>query len=264
MNMQKFFLRHINGFFPFLYSLQHILKGGNYFKGIFNYYRDYWQYTQKNNELKTPFPVTFKDMYPIYFDRYEEAGEVPKHYFYLDLWAAKKIYASKTKIHYDIGSRLDSFISHCLVFTKVVMLDVRPLKSKIQNLSFIQADCRAMPQIKTGSITSISALHSFEHFGLGRYGDPIDPQGYLLAINEIQRVTKKGGSIYFGTPIGKQRLEFNAHRVFDPEYIVALFDGCKLESFAAVNDQDIYVEKAKIRDYKKADYSCGLYHFVKI
>lgn len=259
----RFILLQINGLFPFLYPLLHIFKNFNFFRGILAYFQDYFEYKKRYAEDNTPFPLKFSNAYPIYFDRYEEAGEIPKHYFHQDLWAARRIFKSGAKLHYDIGSRIDSFISHCLIFTNVVMLDVRPLKSDVEGLKFIQSDCMNMKNIKTGSIGSISALHAIEHFGLGRYADPIDPWGYKKAIDEIKRVTKKGGNIYFSVPIGRQRVEFNAHRVFNPKYVVDLFEGCELLEFSAVNDKNEYREKTKPENFVKSDYSCGLYHFRK-
>jgi SAM-dependent methyltransferase len=256
-------MRYVNGLFPFVYPLLHVFQNFNYFRGLRAYYADMTTYNSLQRKDPTPFPIKLINSYPIYFDRYEEAGEVPKHYFYMDLWAAKKIYQSSVKKHYDIGSRLDSFISHCLVFCKVTMLDVRPLASEVPGLEFIQADCMNMDNIRTGSIQSISTLHAIEHFGLGRYADPIDPLGYKKAINEIKRVTKKGGDIYFATPIGKQRIEFNAHRVFSPLYILELFEGCDLLEFSAVNDKNQFIENTDPKKYVKANYSCGMYHFRK-
>ena len=263
MRFWRFLLLQINGLFPFFYPFLHAFKNFNYFRGIFAYYRDLFKYIAINRRIKSSFPFFLLNAYPIYFDRYQEAGEIPKHYFYQDLWAAKKIYKSGVKTHYDIGSRLDSFISHCLVFCRVVMIDIRPLKAKVPNLDFIQADGMSMKNIKSNSINSLSALHAIEHFGLGRYSDPIDPIGYKKAIDEMKRVVKKGGNIYFSTPIGRQRVEFNAHRVFDPQYIIELFKGCRLVDFNAIDDNNNYIEKADVKKLRKSNYSCGLYHFKK-
>ncbi|MDQ5951824.1 MAG: hypothetical protein QG639_1105 [Patescibacteria group bacterium] len=254
--------RQVNGLFPFLYPLLHIFKGGHFITGIFAYYRDLLHYKSLRKD-SSPFPINIKHLYPIYYDRYDEAGELPRHYFYQDIWAAMKVFNSKVKHHYDIGSRLDGFIAHCLPFCTVTMIDIRPLNYKIPNLSFIQTNGSNMDSIKSGSISSLSCLHAVEHFGLGRYSDPVDPEGYVKAIHEFQRVVKKGGTIYFGTPIGKQRLEFNAHRVFDPAYVVRLFDKCSLVDFAAVDDLNNYLPKANIKDFSKATYSCGLFQFKK-
>ena len=117
------------------------------------------------------------------------------------------------------------------------------------------------PHIPSDSVDSISSLHAVEHFGLGRYGDSIAPNAYKKAINEIKRVTKLGGNIYFSMPIGRQRLEFNAHRVFDPRYVINLFDGCELIEFNAVDDDNRFIENAEIEDFIESEYACGLFHF---
>ena len=40
---------------------------------------------------------------------------------------------------------------------------------------------------------SISCLHALEHFGLGRYGDMIDPQGYEKGLFNISSYLTLGG-----------------------------------------------------------------------
>ena len=42
----------------------------------------------------------------------------------------------------------------------------------------------------------MSALCSLEHFGLGRYGDPVDPEACFKCFENIQRKLKKGGRLY--------------------------------------------------------------------
>lgn len=43
---------------------------------------------------------------------------------------------------------------------------------------------------------------SFDHDGLGRYGDPINPWGDLLAMQTVQRVLYEGGHLFLTVPIG--------------------------------------------------------------
>lgn len=264
MKIQRFILINLNSLFPFLYPILKLLRGGIYFKGIAAFINDFQKYSELNKVSPSPFQLSILNNHPIYFDRYDEAGHILQHYFHQDIWAAKKVFKSGVKNHYDVGSRLDGFISHCLTFCKITMLDIRGLDKTIPNLDFIQTDCTNMKNIKTGSIKSISSLHAIEHFGLGRYGDPIDPWGYKKAIDELKRVTKKGGDIYFSVPIGKQRLEFNNQRVFSPKYVLELFSGMKLKEFSLVNDKNDFVENVKPEKYLNVKYSCGLFHFQKI
>lgn len=264
MKILRFVFMQGNALFPFVYPFLYTLKGFKMIKGFSAYCRDYFLYKRLNNKLNSPFEIKFSNSYPFYYDRYESAGGVLQHYFHQDIWAANKIYKSGEKKHYDVGSRLDGFISHCLVFCKVVMLDIRPLGIKIPNLEFVQTDCTNMKNIKSRSISSISSLHAIEHFGLGRYGDPIDPLGYKKAIDEIKRVVKIGGNIYFSVPIGKQRLEFNGQRVFNPLYVLELFKEVKLIEFSAVNDKGDFIENSNPHKFINNQYSCGLFHFRKI
>lgn len=260
----RFMLIQGNALFPFVYPFLQTIAGLKFITGFSAYYRDYFLYGRLNRGLKSPFEIKFLNSYPFYYDRYEEAGGIMQHYFHQDIWAANRIHKSGVKKHYDIGSRLDGFISHCLVFCKVVMLDIRPLQIKILNLEFIQADCTDMKNIRSNSINSISSLHAIEHFGLGRYGDPVDPWGYKKAIDEMKRVVKIGGNIYFSVPIGKQRLEFNAHRVFNPLYVLELFDGFKLIEFSAVDENNNFIKFADPKRFVNGKFSCGLFHFKKI
>ena len=51
---------------------------------------------------------------------------------------------------------------------------------------------------------SISCLHALEHFGLGRYNDPLDPNGHLKGFNNMVKMLKRGGKLYISFPIMKE------------------------------------------------------------
>lgn len=249
----------INELFPFLREVFIFLSGRTFF-GLYRYIASAMEYSRKNN---TEFRIAFSDFHPCLNDYYSTAGYIPRHYFLQDLWAAKKVFQSGTRVHHDVGSRLDGFIAQCLPFTRVVMFDVRPLDFKIENLDFIQVDFTKKTELPSDSITSISSLHAVEHFGLGRYGDPVDPIGYHKAIDELMRIVAPGGDIYFSVPVGAKRLIFNAHRIFDPEEILRFFSCCKLVEFSVITDEQYLILNANPRDYSKLTYGCGLYHFKK-
>ena len=112
----------------------------------------------------------------------------------------------------------------------------------------------------------ISSLHAIEHFGLGRYGDPIDYYGHIKAISNITKMLKKNGTLHFSAPIGKQRIEFNAHRVFSYEQIIEYFKELELIEFSLVDD-DGYNTGLKINAdpslVSKNNYACGCFWFKK-
>lgn len=229
------------------------------------------EYENKNKDER--YVIKDKDMWLICNDLKDSAGGPAEHYFAQDIWAAQKIYQANTDEHYDIGSRLDGFIAHLLVFLKEVhYIDIRPLPYKIAGLQFMQGDATNLETIADNSITSLSSLHAVEHFGLGRYGDPVDPKACFKTIRAFGRVLKRGGVLYFAVPIGPiDRVIFNAHRIFNPLTIISSFEaaGLSLIEFAVVKKdeytavkQTLPIMEADIQNIE--DYSCGLFEFVKI
>ena len=221
---------------------------------------------QKLNK-RPNFDIQNQYMWSIISDKYAPAGSV-NNYFWQDLWAAKKIINSGVKKHFDIGSRLDGFIAHLLASEiDVTMIDVREFPQKVEGLHTIVDDATDLKQIEDESIGSMSALCSLEHFGLGRYGDPIDPEACFKCFANIQRKLAKGGRLYISVPIGRERIEFNAHRVFYASTIVECFSGLKLEEFSCAAEgkieYDVDIHKYD-NDPHNGEYRYGLFSFIKI
>lgn len=55
---------------------------------------------------------------------------------------------------------------------------------------------------------------SFEHDGLGRYGDPLNPYGDIESVTKIACLTKPGSVLFFAVPVSSDGLTFNAHRIY--------------------------------------------------
>ena len=110
-------------------------------------------------------------------------------------------------------------------------------------------------------------MHVIEHVGLGRYGDPLDPNGDIKAIDELKRVTALGGYIIFVTPVGRPTIKYNAHRIFSYEQIISRFSGCQLTEFSLIQDDNIggsIFYNADPQLVAKQSYGCGLFVFKKI
>lgn len=138
-------------------------------------------------------PLKLKNIYPILFEKYDAAGDARGHYFAQDVWAARKIYKRNPKRHIDIGSEVRGFLTSLMAFREEVeAIDIRPLRSSVQGLTFIQDDATQLSQFKDNSLESISTLHAAEHFGLGRYGDPIDPSAHIKFTQALKRVLVPG------------------------------------------------------------------------
>lgn len=109
-------------------------------------------------------------------------------------------------------------------------------------------------------------MHVIEHIGLGRYGDPLDPEGDLKAVMELKRVAAHGGTILFVVPIGKPQIIFNAHRIYSYDMVMSMFDGFELKDFSMVPDNGEKVgliPKADPAFADKQSYGCGCFWFVK-
>jgi SAM-dependent methyltransferase len=211
----------------------------------------------------SPFQARFRDLQFGTTDRFLTAGTLRGHYFLQDLWAARRIHERGVRDHVDVGSRIDGFIAHVLPFCRVTYVDLRPLEVAVEGLTYRQGSITALP-FETGSVESLSCLHVIEHIGLGRYGDPVDPAGYLRAAAELTRVLRPGGELLLGTPVGRERLCFDAHRVFDPQTVVAAFDGLALQHFALIDDSGVAIDPtADFNRARECGYGCGLFRFTK-
>jgi hypothetical protein len=141
------------------------------------------------------FPLDLGTLLPVLTDRSEAAGTIGGHYFHQDLWAARRIFARRPDAHLDIGSRIDGFIAHLLVFMPVTVIDVRAL--------------------------------------------------------------------YFSVPVGRERLEFNAHRVFDPHTVLEEFSTLQLLSFSVVDDHGALRENVEPALCTGLQFGCGLFEFTR-
>lgn len=231
-----------------------------FFKGITGYVwylRDLVKFKIKNPKII----IKLIDLYPQLHDKTSKT-ELDAHYFYQQLWLFENILKNKPKEHVDVGStyQMSGYLSKIVPTT---FIDIRPIDTKLENLKILDASILNLPY-PDNSIKSLSCLHVIEHVGLGRYGDEIDPDGWEKACRELQRVLAKGGRLYLSTPIGKQRVCFNAHRVFPDEHIIDIFKDCKLDAFSFVDDSGLLHHSVKMTGFQDSNYSLGMFSFIKI
>jgi hypothetical protein len=76
------------------------------------------------------------------------------------------------------------------------------------------------------------SISSFEHDGLGRYGDPLDSEGDVKAMALMRQIIKPGGLLYLSVPLGKDKVIFNLHRIYGQVRLPLLLQGWKkVDSF---------------------------------
>lgn len=231
------------------------------FRGLPRFFADWINFRRSyNGEIR---------LLPCLYDWREEGGATRSEYFWQDLYVAQKVFKANPRRHVDIGSRIDGFVAHVASFRQIEVFDIRPITSDIPGVIFKQADLMNLSEKLTEYCDSLSCLHALEHFGLGRYGDPVDPYGYMSGLAHMAGMLRAGGLFYLSIPIGKERIEFNAHRVFDPRSIVRLAEANDLilREFAWIESSQYIVQSTcpmeDMDRLSRLDYVLGIFTFVK-
>lgn len=206
------------------------------------------------------FSLSVKDFSPILHEM-ANLQAFDRHYIYHLAWAARKVQQIKPNFHVDISSSLH-FCTIISAFIPVQFYDYRPAELNLDNLTLGNADLLSLP-FADDSINSISCMHTVEHVGLGRYGDPVDSIADLKSMKELKRVVKKGGNLLFVVPVGKPKMMFNAMRVYSAAQIIDGFEGLKLKEFSLVPDSGPMIFNASLDLVKDQVYGCGCFWFIK-
>ncbi len=210
------------------------------------------------------------ELVPCLHDWYEEGGSAQNEYFWQDLLVARLIADAKPEKHVDVGSRVDGFVAHVASFREIEVFDIRPITTNIPGVIFKQADLMHTNEHSSGSMysDSISCLHALEHFGLGRYGDPIDPRGFEHGLENLARMLKPNGVLYLSVPIGSERVEFNANRVLDPQTVIQLasHNSLTLQRLTTIRPDGTTTETVSptlLADLASRRYTLALFEFSK-
>lgn len=253
--------------YPFLSRLWHTSrKIKNYFyhqKLKINFLHDYFYFKRLERNSVSRFFLYWSDRYPCLYDKTDQT-DFGRHYVYHTAWAGRVLAATKPSNHIDISSCL-RFVSIASAFVHIDFFDYRPAKIELDNVTSNSADITALP-FKTGSIHSLSSMHVVEHIGLGRYGDPFDYEGDIKAIAELKRVLAPGGNLLFVVPIGKPRIQFNAHRIYSYAQIREYFADLHLNEFVLIPDDPRdggLVANPSADLINRQMFGCGCFWFIK-
>ena len=224
---------------------------------LWPYLKDWYSYAH----LPGAEPVHWIDSWPQLHDRTSKTPFDP-HYFWTNGWAMRRIVAQQPVQHLDVGSQV-VFVNLLSAVLPVTFVDYRPLEANVTGLTSCSGDILHLP-FADGTVASLSCLHVAEHIGLGRYGDPLNPDGTRQACAELRRVLAPGGSLYFALPVGKPRVCFNALRIHAPQTILTYFDGLELVEFSGVHDDGQFTERVSLDTFANSAYACGLFWFRKV
>jgi len=227
------------------------------------FHKDFKLFSELGAKSTCRFVLDQKNWYPCLYDKTTNTG-FDFHYIYHTAWAARTLKKINPSVHTDISSYL-YFSTLLSAFIPVNFYDFRPANVILPDLKMQHADLCHL-HFESNSIPSLSCMHVVEHIGLGRYGDPLDYDGDLKAINELQRVLKPGGNLLFVVPIGKPKIIFNAHRIYSYHQIISYFKDLKLQEFSLIPDNGLetgIIENAGSEMADQQNYACGCFWFKK-
>lgn len=229
------------------------------------------QYKAAFEELKAQESRTAKRLHLLWEHRYpilnEDAGDAdfPRDYIYHVGWASRALRKISPKLHHDFSSSM-YFVACASAWAPIKFCDVRAVALRMENITVQQEDLRRL-SFASDSIDSASCLHVIEHVGLGRYGDPLDYDGDLKAVQELKRVVRPGGDLLVAVPIAcVSAVCFNAHRIYEFNEFKAMFtDQFDVVEEALIPESPehglLYNPPAEL--LRKQNYACGCFWFRK-
>lgn len=166
------------------------------------------------------------------------------HYPETDRWLyealEKYISYIKDKKVLIIGSEEPCYEACALYYgaKEVTMVEYQKVTSEHPNIKTVMVEEFSKMKEKYDVAISISSV---EHSGLGRYGDPINPDGDLEAMKDLYNNLKEGGLCFLAVPIGLDQIIWNAHRIYGRNRLPKLIEEFKLiESFGLIeSDYDV-------------------------
>lgn len=225
---------------------------------------DFNTLTSQVQNIDQRFTLSSSDFYPCLKDR-TSTTRLDRHYIYHPAWAARIIAHTSPAVHVDISSTLH-FSTMLSAFVNTEFYDYRPAEVELSNFLSKHANLTQL-FFDNNSVQSLSCMHTVEHVGLGRYGDPVDYDGDLKAMAELARVLAPGGCLLFVTPVGcENRIFFNAHRIYTAPTIAKYFAslGLKLVEFSYIPETSGGMIKAQPQSFETTDqYGCGCFWFTK-
>jgi SAM-dependent methyltransferase len=194
-----------------------------------------------------------------------EATGFDTHYLYHVAWAVRKIIKASPNKHTDISSALN-FSAFLSALIPTTFIDYRPADIELSNLHCQKGDLTDAGAWKPEQFDSISCMHVVEHIGLGRYGDNLDVNADLNAINTLKKIVKQNGKLYFVVPVGKPSINFNAHRIYLANKISEYFaDQFELQEFYFIpGPQNMHpIVNCHFEYTLQFPYGCGCFEFRK-
>ena len=172
------------------------------------------------------------------FDKCIEKIKKRKYNYYMDtdywLYDALSDFPIKGKHICIMGSAYPWYEAMAILFgaEKCTVIEYSDRKSFHPKIEYIKPS-EAGEQLYDACFS----ISSFEHDGLGRYGDPLNPDGDLEAMKNMKKILKKDALIYLAVPTGNDCVYFNVHRVYGIHRFPLLIEGWEQVAFYGVTDE---------------------------
>ncbi len=151
------------------------------------------------------------------------------------LYQALEKYPIENKKVVIMGSNVPLYESFCLHYGgECTTIEYNKIISKHPSLKIMTPDEYDKNPTRFDVGFSIS---SFEHSGLGRYGDTLNPNGDLDAMKKMKSILKPGGILFLAVPVGKDKVVWNAHRVYGKIRLPLLLKGWEVLDYFGYDEK---------------------------
>mmetsp|Transcript_45480 Transcript_45480/g.91770 ORF Transcript_45480/g.91770 Transcript_45480/m.91770 type:complete len:482 (-) Transcript_45480:172-1617(-) len=155
------------------------------------------------------------------------------YYGYTDtfLYAALDRHSIRGQTVLIVGSNVPWYESICIAFgaSTCVTLEYNELRYEHEDINTVSVaewssmrakgtPCDMKRSPANCRFDSVWSISSFEHDGLGRYGDPINPNADLSAMeNLLDNVDPQSGLVFLSVPVGSDTVQWNEGRIYGAE-----------------------------------------------
>jgi len=192
-----------------------------------------------------------------------EVSAENKRSFGQDVMVARRIFLNNPDVHFDVGSRRNGLVAHLAAFRSVFLVDAHAQDLHVSNVELVQANITdELPEDLVSCCDSVSSLDAIERLGLGELGsndEQVSLDAYLRAMENLLRILKPGGKLYFSAAMGTQRVEFNARRIFAARTLFDFFTshGCRVDRFSFVDDAgDLHENEEVANEAIASNFGC--------
>jgi hypothetical protein len=181
----------------------------------------------------------------------------PLNYFNTEMQVIMKKYKDhlESQSLVVIGTQLPwiEAIGYALTASKITTLDYTRKKYETDRLEWLHVndylDDLISDKKQIEEFDNAASFSSIEHSGLGRYGDPLSPDGDIDAVRQVHCMLKPDGLFFLGLPASNDDssyIEFNAHRFYGSKRLNVLFNGWnKIDQKKCHDIHTIYLLKKK-------------------